>query len=214
MGSYRKWTSEGWKDYYAPDTNGHTTEHSSSESHSSRPSRSSGTRKKQTKSKPKPKPKKAAPKKATKTTQQDTVVITDKQFFLEGRMKILPDVTVTSNTVIQTEGLGKLLDTKYYVESVLHSWTREGYQVELEVKTDTFSEYKYTPRKPSSGRKTPKKPVQPKQKYHVVKRGESLLTIARKYYNKSALWTRIYNANKGIIKNPNKIYPGMRLLIP
>lgn len=211
MGSYRKWTTDGWKDYYAPPTQGSNRSGGSS---SSKKSQSSGTRKKQTKPKPKPKPKKATPQKNTKSNQEDKVVMTDKQFILEGRMNILPDVTITSNTVIQTQGLGKLMDTKYYVESVRHSWTREGYQVELEVKTDTFSGFKYTPTRPSNPKKPPTKPKQPSQKYHVVKKGESIWTIARQYYGKGALWTKIYNANKGIIKNQNVIYPGQRLLIP
>lgn len=43
----------------------------------------------------------------------------------------------------------------------------------------------------------------------------SLWGIAQHYYNNGALWTQIYNANKGLIgSNPNLIHPGQVLVIP
>lgn len=49
--------------------------------------------------------------------------------------------------------------------------------------------------------------------YTVVK-GDCLWNIAKKFYGSGAQYTKIYNANKGIIKNPNLIYPGQVLTIP
>ncbi|MBA4396343.1 MAG: hypothetical protein C0394_03005 [Syntrophus sp. (in: bacteria)] len=51
---------------------------------------------------------------------------------------------------------------------------------------------------------------------YVVRKGDSLWWIAkyRDVYNDPYLWTVLYDANKKIIKDPNKIYPGMKLLIP
>lgn len=49
--------------------------------------------------------------------------------------------------------------------------------------------------------------------YTVVK-GDCLWNIAKKFYQKGALYTKIYNANKDKIKNPNLIYPGQVLTIP
>ncbi|WP_294215528.1 phage tail protein [Pseudobutyrivibrio sp.] len=49
--------------------------------------------------------------------------------------------------------------------------------------------------------------------YTVVK-GDCLWNIAKKYYGKGSQYTKIYNANKSIIKNPNLIYPGQVLTIP
>lgn len=46
--------------------------------------------------------------------------------------------------------------------------------------------------------------------YRVVQ-GDTLTSIAAKYHLR---WTDIYNANRGIIKNPNIIYPGQELIIP
>ncbi|MHB8065153.1 MAG: LysM peptidoglycan-binding domain-containing protein [Ruminiclostridium sp.] len=57
--------------------------------------------------------------------------------------------------------------------------------------------------------------VNPKSKgTYVVKSGDCLWSIAKKYYGDGSKHAKIYNANKSIIKNPNLIYPGQRLVIP
>ena len=55
--------------------------------------------------------------------------------------------------------------------------------------------------------------VQPKT--YTVKSGDCLWNIAKKYYGNGADYTKIYNANKGVIGgNPNLIYAGQVLTIP
>lgn len=50
---------------------------------------------------------------------------------------------------------------------------------------------------------------------HVVRKGETLSKISMKYYNTNRNWQRIYQANRDVLKDdPNKIYPGMKLVIP
>lgn len=49
---------------------------------------------------------------------------------------------------------------------------------------------------------------------YTVKSGDCLWTIAKKYYGNGAQYTKIYNANKDKIKNPNLIYAGQVLIIP
>ena len=41
-----------------------------------------------------------------------------------------------------------------------------------------------------------------------------LASLAKKFYGDPNLWKKIYDANKGVIKNPNRIYPGQTLKIP
>jgi nucleoid-associated protein YgaU len=41
-----------------------------------------------------------------------------------------------------------------------------------------------------------------------------LSKIAGQYYDSILEWERIYDANKGIVKNPHFIYIGMKLVIP
>lgn len=55
--------------------------------------------------------------------------------------------------------------------------------------------------------------VQPKT--YKVKSGDCLWNIAKKFYGNGAQYTKIYNANRGVIGgNPNLIYPGQVLTIP
>ena len=49
---------------------------------------------------------------------------------------------------------------------------------------------------------------------YVVVKGDCLWNIAKKYYGAGAMYTKIYNENSGIIKNPSLIYPGQVLKIP
>lgn len=50
--------------------------------------------------------------------------------------------------------------------------------------------------------------------YYVVKSGDTLWAIAKKYYGDGTKYTKIYNANKSVISNPSLIYPGQKLVIP
>jgi len=51
---------------------------------------------------------------------------------------------------------------------------------------------------------------------YVVKEGDSLWKIAlsKDVYGDAFLWPVIYKANKKLLKNPNRIYPGQKLIIP
>lgn len=53
-----------------------------------------------------------------------------------------------------------------------------------------------------------------KPRTYTVVRGDSLWKIAKKYYGNGAQYTKIFNANRDKIKNPNLIYPGQVLVIP
>lgn len=54
----------------------------------------------------------------------------------------------------------------------------------------------------------------PSARYYTVVRGDTLWGISTRYYGSGFQWSRIFNANRKLIKNPNLIYPGQRLLIP
>jgi nucleoid-associated protein YgaU len=49
---------------------------------------------------------------------------------------------------------------------------------------------------------------------YVVKSGDSLSKIAKEFYGDVKKWKTIYEANKNIIKNPDLIKPGQKLVIP
>lgn len=50
--------------------------------------------------------------------------------------------------------------------------------------------------------------------YYEVKKGDTLSKIAEEYYGDKMLYPRIFEANRDILKDPNKIKPGQKLRIP
>ncbi len=46
------------------------------------------------------------------------------------------------------------------------------------------------------------------------KMGDTLGKIAQKYYGDPSLYMQIFEANKSQLKDPNKIFPGQKLVIP
>ena len=49
---------------------------------------------------------------------------------------------------------------------------------------------------------------------YVVKRGDTLFSISRKFYHSPSHWKKILEANKGQLDSPTKLSPGMTLTIP
>lgn len=49
---------------------------------------------------------------------------------------------------------------------------------------------------------------------YTVKRGDTLSAIAKSYYKDGSKYTRIFEANRPMLGDPNKIYPGQVLRIP
>jgi nucleoid-associated protein YgaU len=49
---------------------------------------------------------------------------------------------------------------------------------------------------------------------YAVAPGDNLHWLAAKFYGDARLWTRIYDANKGEIRNPNVLEVGQKLTIP
>jgi nucleoid-associated protein YgaU len=52
------------------------------------------------------------------------------------------------------------------------------------------------------------------QKTYTVKAGDSLSKIAKEHYGESSKYMQIFEANKNILKDPDKIQPGQVLVIP
>lgn len=49
---------------------------------------------------------------------------------------------------------------------------------------------------------------------YTVQKGDTLQKIAKKFYGSSKDWYKIYKANKGVLKSPDRIRPGQTLTIP
>jgi nucleoid-associated protein YgaU len=52
------------------------------------------------------------------------------------------------------------------------------------------------------------------QKFHIVLKKQTLSAISQKYYGSPGNWKKILDANRNTIKDPNKLIPGTKLIIP
>ena len=52
------------------------------------------------------------------------------------------------------------------------------------------------------------------QRFHLVRRGETLSEISNRYYGSTGQWRKIVEANRGAVKDPNMVRSGTRLIIP
>ena len=55
---------------------------------------------------------------------------------------------------------------------------------------------------------------EPEAQYHDVVSGDTLSAISKKYYGDANKYNVIFEANKPMLSDPNKIYPGQKLRIP
>lgn len=49
---------------------------------------------------------------------------------------------------------------------------------------------------------------------YIVKKGDTLSKIAEEFYGDKMLYPKIFEANRDILNDPNKIKPGQKLRIP
>jgi nucleoid-associated protein YgaU len=60
----------------------------------------------------------------------------------------------------------------------------------------------------------PKPAATPEVQTYVVAKGDNLSKIAKRFYGNANEWRRIFEANRDILKDPDKIYPDQKLVIP
>lgn len=101
--------------------------------------------------------------------------------------------------------------------------TEDGFDRTVSVKLKQYNAYGTKILKTGKGNKVAVKQERPPgnnapkndaAQSYTVKKGDCLWAIAKKFYGNGALYTKIYNANKSKIRNPNLIYPGQVLTIP
>ncbi|MDD4144604.1 MAG: peptidoglycan-binding protein LysM [Prolixibacteraceae bacterium] len=60
----------------------------------------------------------------------------------------------------------------------------------------------------------PEKAVEPEKQFYTVVAGDTLSKIAKQVYGNANKYPVIFEANKPMLKHPDKIYPGQVLVIP
>lgn len=60
-----------------------------------------------------------------------------------------------------------------------------------------------------------KAPAQAEQvEYYLIQSGDTLSKIAQRYYGDASAYPKIFEANREVIEDPNKIFPGQKIRIP
>ena len=149
---------------------------------------------------------------------------------LEGNVTLRePDLSIEPQKTIRLEHIGSALTGLYYIEEVSIEVSSNGVTQSLKLSrngfTDTIMMNNAVAPTDKSKVKVPggsapyEKIPQAKipetaHKVYAVKKGDNLSSIAKSKYGKESQWTKIYDANKDKVKNPNLIYPGQKLIIP
>ena len=136
-------------------------------------------------------------------------------------------IKLKAGDTVKLAGLGKYLSGDYYVKDITRQISSSGYSHSATlIKTNFGSSLKVSTKKdvvkalaPANTTKktttvTSTTTAKTAQRTYTVKKGDNLWKIARQYYGKGALYTKIYEANKDKIKNPSLIYPGQVFVIP
>ena len=71
-----------------------------------------------------------------------------------------------------------------------------------------------TPEKPVADQRTADKKTGAGPRTYVVREGDTLASISRKFYKSTGRWKKIRDANRNVLDDPAKLKPGMTLTIP
>ena len=141
---------------------------------------------------------------------------------LEGSLSFIvtkETIKLKAGDTVKLNGLGKHLSGSYYVKEVLRTVGSNGYSHKATViRTDFGESLKVDTKNPTQVDKTPVSSPDSSnnaQKIYIVRRGDCLWNLAKRFYGKGDLWTKIYEANTQKIMPPlYLIFVGQRLIIP
>jgi nucleoid-associated protein YgaU len=49
---------------------------------------------------------------------------------------------------------------------------------------------------------------------YTIEKGDTLSAISKRFYGKAKFWSKIFEANRDVIDNPDKIFPGQTIKLP
>lgn len=129
-------------------------------------------------------------------------------------------IVIGAGDTITIKGIGKYLSGKYYVQDVTHSISATGYSISATcIKTDFGNSIKTTEKDKTAKKETKKvestaKDSNDTSKTHVLQKGETLWSLAVKFYKDGSKYEKIAKANGVSEKEFKKLPIGKKLIIP
>ena len=141
---------------------------------------------------------------------------------LEGTLNFIvtkQTIKLKAGDTVKINGIGNHLSGSYYVKDITRQISSNGYSHSATlIKTDFGNSLKVstsTETKKTEEKKVASSPsASTAQRTYTVKKGDCLWNIAKRFYGKGSLYTKIYDANTKKIADPHWIYPGQVFVIP
>lgn len=109
---------------------------------------------------------------------------------------------------------GECVSSEAREKAILMAGNTKGvvdvYATDLSVKASAI---KQAP-KSQTATTTKEAPIEAKIEYYVIESGDTLGKIAKRYYGNAMDYPRIFEANREIIHDPDKIFVGQKIRIP
>lgn len=126
---------------------------------------------------------------------------------LEGTMELVPNPNFKAREVYFCDGLGQVFNGNYYLKSVTHTISSDGYSVSADVQNVDDIMYADV----NTGGDSTATQLSADTSY-TVQSGDCLSSIAQRF---GITWEKLYEANRETIgDNPNLIYANQELIIP
>ena len=119
-------------------------------------------------------------------------------------------ITVAGSTVTVTGEAGSQSDRE---KIVLILGNTEGVE-KVDDRMTVAAAQSAAPQAGQAPQAAPASQATPAPQFYEVKSGDTLSKIAKEFYGDASRYGEIFEANKPMLKDPDKIYPGQRLRIP
>lgn len=148
----------------------------------------------------------------TKETPKDEVTKgkeSNETYILTGSANIVPNLKLRVGNTVNMQGLGKYVSGLYFVEEITYTLNSKGLSQSISVSKNAFGESINSSNSSTTNTNTnttkQEEPVkqESKKRTHTFKKGDTLWSLAVKYYGSGTKWTYIAKAN-GIDVNDDK----------
>jgi nucleoid-associated protein YgaU len=106
---------------------------------------------------------------------------------------------------------GECMNQQHREQAILLAGNVKGVD---KVVSDELTYPKPAAENPATDEAAADQPAEEKIEFYEIKSGDTLSGIAKEFYGDFGMYTKIFEANREVIEDPDKIYPGQKIRIP